>query len=407
MPWFGAILGLAVAIGGGVILAQLLMSPPASELAELAGYFALSGALTIGGGWLALRAADRNLSLSILAKTFLGGIIVSAAALLNVLVIAGLMFVSTGHDLKLLICLILFSAVATASLSFWVARSVAGRLDIIAGAVKSLARGDLKARASVDGGDEVSRLAEDVNALGRRLQEAEDEREALDRERRELTTAISHDLRTPLASLRAMVEALDDGIILGAEITRYYGVMRREIDRLSRMIDDLFELARIDAGALPLKRELISVEEIAADVVDAMQPQALLNSVSVELRSSEPANANLDGARMERAIANLVRNAIQHTPSGGRIAVAVERENGWIDVRVSDDGEGIDAADLPRVWDRFFRAEKSRHRSTGDGDGAGLGLAIVRGIVEAHGGTVAAQSSPGRGSAFTLRVPSD
>jgi signal transduction histidine kinase len=395
-----------VAIGGGVILAQLLMSPPTSELAELAGYFALSGALTIGGGWLALRTADRNLSLSILGKTFLGGIIASAAALLNVLVIAGLMFVSTGHDLKLLICLTLFSAVATASLSFWVARSVAGRLDIIASAVKSLAGGDLKARAGVAGDDEVSRLAADVNALGRRLQEAEDEREALDRERRELTTAISHDLRTPLASLRAMVEALDDGLIEGAEITRYYGVMRREIDRLSRMIDDLFELARIDAGALPLKRELISVEEIAADVVDAMQPQALLNSVSVELQSSEPANANLDGARMERAIANLVRNAIQHTPSGGRIAVAVERENGWIDVRVSDDGEGIDPVDLPHIWDRFYRAEKSRYRGVGDGVGAGLGLAIVRGIVEAHGGNVAAQSSPDGGSVFTLRLPS-
>src|SRR5260370_32536909 len=174
--------------------------------------------------------------------------------------------------------------------------------------------------------------------------------------------------------------------------------MRREIERLSRMIDDLFELARIDAGALPLHRELISVEEVAADVVDALQPQARLNGVDVELHASGRVTASLDGARMERAIANLVRNAIQHTPAGGRIDVAVERQNGSVDVRVTDSGEGIDPVDLPRIWDRVYRAEKSRRRGPGDADGAGLGLAIVRGIIEAHGGSVAAESAPERGS---------
>ena len=107
---------------------------------------------------------------------------------------------------------------------------------------------------------------------------------------------------------------------------------------------------------------------------------------------------------VERAIANLVRNAIGHTPSGGRIEVSVERQDGWIDIRVADTGEGIDAEDLPRIWERFYRAEKSRHRSGGD-DGAGLGLAIVRGIVEAHGGRVSAESSPGSGATFTMRLP--
>ena len=406
LPWLSAALGLSLAISCGLLLAQLLMSPPFSELWKLAMYFGLAGGATMTAGWLTLHNADRALGLSIQAKAFLGGIISSIVALLNVLIIAGLMFVSTGHDLKLLVSVILFSAVVTAFLSLWVARNVAGRLDVIAAAVKSLASGDLKARARVVGGDEVTRLAADVNALGDRLQQAEDQRRALEHERRELTTAISHDLRTPLASLRAMVESLADGVVDGDESKRYYGTMRREIERLNRMIDDLFELARIDAGALPLHRELISVEEVAADVVDALQPQARLNSVAVGLRASGRVTANIDGARMERAIANLVRNAIQHTPAGGRIDVAVERENGWVDVRVSDTGEGIDPADLPRIWDRFYRAEKSRRRGPGDAGGAGLGLAIVRGIVEAHGGTVAAESAPERGSTFTLRLPS-
>ena len=404
LPWLGAILALTLAIGSGILAAELLMHPPASELWELTAYLALAGAGTMAAGWLILEAADRTLGLSLQAKSFLGTAIASGVALLNVLIVAQLMFISTAHDLKLLLALMAFAGIVGVFFSLWVARTVTGRLALITGGVQRLAGGDLSARVPVEGGDEVARLAADVNALAVRLQEAEEQREALDRERRELTIAISHDLRTPLASVRAMVEALDDHMIEGAEVDRYYSTMRREIERLNRMIDDLFELAQIDAGVLKLVREPVSVQEIVADVVDAFQVQATRRDIGLELRTNGRADATLDGSRIERAIANLLRNAIEHTPDGGRIRVSVGSSDAWIEVSVSDNGDGIAEADLPHIWERFYRAEKSRQRST-NGDGAGLGLAIVKGIVEAHDGTVSAKSSAETGTMFTLRLP--
>jgi signal transduction histidine kinase len=247
---------------------------------------------------------------------------------------------------------------------------------------------------------------EDVEALALKLRRADEERAALERERRDLTVAISHDLRTPLASLRAMVEALADGVVQGeGESRRYFEAMRREVERLGALIDDLFELARIDAHALDLDMKPLPIEEIAADVVAGMDAHA--RSLSIDLALNvEPAipKAVVDGRRIERAISNLVRNALQHTPRGGRVEVSLRQDADWIVVSVSDNGRGIEEQQLPRIWERFYRAEASRTRD-GDGDGAGLGLAIVRGFVEAHGGRVEAESGPRLGSTFTIRLP--
>ncbi|MCI0849548.1 MAG: HAMP domain-containing histidine kinase, partial [Chloroflexi bacterium] len=252
-PWLAAALGLTLAIGAGLLLAQLLMSPPAGDMRTLAAYLTLSGATTMGFGWLALRLADRAVGLGVRAKTFIGAAIGSGVALLNVFIVAQLMFVNTAHDLRLLLALIGFAAVVTVFFSLWVASAIAGRLEVVASGIRALAGGDYATRVDVEGGDEVARLAADVNILAGRLRESEEQREELDRERRELTAAISHDLRTPLASVRAMVEALDDRVVDDpAEVERYYRTIRREIDRLSRMITDLFELAQMDAGKLQL-----------------------------------------------------------------------------------------------------------------------------------------------------------
>ena len=406
-PWLGAVLALTLAIGAGVLLAQLLMSPPSSDLRTLAAYLTVSGVASLGLGWLALRAADRAVGLTIQAKAFLSSIIGSGVALLNIFIVAQLMFVSTSHDLDLLIALILFSAIVTLFFSLWVATTVAGRIELVADGIRSLAGGDYQARLADAGGDEVAKLAADVNLLATRLQAAEEQRTALDRERQELTAAISHDLRTPLASVRAMVEALDDHVVEEAgEVKRYYGTMRREIERLSSMIDDLFELARMDAGALELERRPVALQEVAAEVVDAMQAQAKQAGVTLALRvDGSPSELSLDGARIERVAANLVRNALEHAPAGGQVAVRVFAENGWAALEVTDNGEGIKAGAIERVWDRFYRGERSRQRRPGAADGAGLGLAIVRGFVEAHGGTVEATSPAGRGATFTVRLP--
>jgi signal transduction histidine kinase len=406
-PWLAGVLALVLAIGVGLLLAQLLMAPPAGDLRSLAAYLTLSGAATMGAGWLALHAADRAVRVPIQTKAFLGAIIGSGVALLNVFVVAQLMFVSTSHDLKLLVALIAFSAVVTVFFSLWVASTIAGRVGTVAAAIRSLAGGDYGTRADVGGGDEVTQLAEDLNRLASRLQMAEEQRHAVDRERRELTAAISHDLRTPLSSIRAMAEALDDQVLDDpAEVQRYYGTIRREIERLGRMIDDLFELAQMDAGAVELNRHPVTLHEIAAEVVDAMQAQASRNGVTLILNvDGHPPKTPLDGSRIERVLGNLIRNALNHTPESGRVDVNVFADDDYVGLKVSDTGDGIATADLPHIWERFYRAEKSRRRLPQEADGAGLGLAIVRGIIEAHGGTVDASSSAGRGATFTIRLP--
>ena len=406
MSAVAAVLALALAIGAAVLLTELTMSPSWAELRKLAIYLALAGVASAGLGWVALRGADRMLGPGLRGRAFLSSVIAGAVALLNVIIVGRLMFVSTEHDLNLLLTLVIFSAVITAFFSFSVAATVAGRIENIATAIRLLAHGAFATRLAPNGNDEVARLSEDVDLLAARLQAADDQRAALDRERRELTAAISHDLRTPLASLRAMTEALNDGIVdEPAEVRRYYATMRREIERLSRMIDDLFELSQLDAGALKLERLPICVQDIAAEVVDAMQAAARLAGVELILNvDSSPPEIEVDGGRIERAIGNLVRNALEHTPGGGRVLVSVAATNGNVDLRVADSGSGIAPSDLPHVWERFYRADISRGRN-GNGDGAGLGLAITRGIVEAHGGSVEAISGGGDGATFVLRLP--
>ncbi len=405
--WLGPVLALTLAIGIGLLIAELLMTPPAGELRDLGAYLALSGAATLGAGWLALRLADHAIGLSIKAKAFLGTVIGGGVALLNVFIVAQLMFVSTAHDLKLLVALLVFSALVTLFFSMWVASTIVGRMAAATAGIRKLAAGELDSRIALPGGDEVAQLANDVDILAERLQAAERQRASLDRERKELTAAVSHDLRTPLASVRAMVEALADDVVKDpAEVKRYYDAMRHEIDRLSHMVDDLFELAQMDAGAPRLERRNVALHEIAAEVIEAMQAQARLNDVALTLgMEGDQPDVFVDGARVERVIANLIRNAMEHTPPGGRIDVRVVADDGWLRLHVSDTGEGIAEDDLPHIWNRFFRADKSRKRGPEAADGAGLGLAIVRAIVEAHGGLVDVTSAPGRGALFTLRFP--
>lgn len=398
---------MLLAVACGLLLARLLLAPRADDMRILAAYLALSGTATMAGGWLTMRTVDHAGRLSIRAKSVFTALTGTAVSLLNVLIVAQLMFVSTSHDLRLLFVLIGFGAAVTAVFSLWVGSSTASRLEAIADGVAALASGRYGERAAVTGGDEVASLARDLNALAAKLQSIEAERAAIDTERRELTAAISHDLRTPLASLRAMVEALDDEVVVEpGEVRRYHVTMRREIDRLTRMIDDLFELAQLDAGAFRLQLSPVSLHELLGEVGDAMQPQAHRRAIDLALDlDGTDARVIADGSRIERAVSNVVRNAIEHTPEGGRVSVSLRVGHGRAEVRVADTGEGIAAADLEHIWKRFYRGSKSRTRSPLGGDGAGLGLAITRAIIESHGGSAEAASAHGAGATIILRLP--
>ncbi len=401
-----AALLLAAACLSSVLAAQFLFSPPSHDLRALAVYVLVSGAASIALGAAAFHWSTQRLGLRLGSLIALGAIVGSVAGLLNVLVVARLMFVSTSHDLGLLAALTLSSGIIAAGFSLWVAARLSTRVATITKGIQALADGRYDEDVRVPAGDELSELAADVNLLARRLRDAEADRAAIERERRDMTAAVSHDLRTPLGSMRAMIEALADELITApADRARYYRSLAADVERLSRLVDDLFQLAQFDSGAVRLERRTVALEEIAREVTEAVEAQA--RSAGVAVVFAPPAEQVLtfvDGFLIERAIRNLIVNAIEHTPSGGVVRVRASKDADMASVLVEDTGDGIASADLPRIWDRFYRAERSRTRSAGS-DGVGLGLAIVHGTVSAHGGSVMAASEAVKGARLGFTIP--
>jgi len=247
-------------------------------------------------------------------------------------------------------------------------------------------------------------LASELERARRRVELMAERERMLERSRRELVAWVSHDLRTPIAGIRAMVEALDDGVVDDpAEVRRYHGQLVCEADRLARLVDDLFELSRIEADTLALTLEPLSLGELVSDAVASAAVVAESKGVRVAGRVDGPA-PRISGAAPEltRAVHNLLDNAIRHTPPGGVVEVAVAGIDGAAEVSVRDECGGIPAADLDRVFDLAYRGDTAR--SPGDDEGAGLGLAIARGFVEAHRGDIAVRNEPG-GCRFIVTLP--
>ncbi len=251
---------------------------------------------------------------------------------------------------------------------------------------------------------ELAGLSAGLTAAHERLGNARAREKALEASRRELVAWVSHDLRTPLAGLRAMAEALEDQVVIDPrEVSHYHSQIRRETDRLSLMIDDLFELSRIHAGALRLSRRLVGLEDLVAEVVASTEPVARARGIRLTGSAVRGMPVLIDTAEMGRAVRNLVTNAIRHTPPDGTIEIIGEIQAGQACVSVADECGGIPPADLPRVFDVAFRGESARTPDP-QGAGAGLGLSICRGIVDAHSGHVSV-GNVGPGCQFTITLP--
>jgi signal transduction histidine kinase len=218
--------------------------------------------------------------------------------------------------------------------------------------------------------------------------------------RRNLVAWASHDLRAPLSSLQGMIEALEDGL---AEPGQYLPEMRRQVRTLSRLVDDLFELSRIETGTLTLALMDVSVTELAAQCVRSLLPTAERRGVHLSIQGgSQMARARCDPDKTERVLLNLLTNALRHTPDDGSIAVRVANAGAAVEVVVEDTGQGVPDGAVDRVFESFWRADPSRTPETG---GAGLGLAIARGLVEAQGGRIWAENRPEGGARFRFTVP--
>jgi len=253
---------------------------------------------------------------------------------------------------------------------------------------------------------ELQRLHEELAGTARTLTESRNRERALESSRRELVAWVSHDLRTPLAGLRAMAEALEDGVAAAPD--RYYKQIRVEVDRLAGMVDDLFEISRLQAGAPSSRSERVCLDDLVSDCVAALEPVAGLQGVRLVGRSDAAAEVLGNGAELNRALTNLLVNAIRHTGPAGTVQITLrasdDPEPHCAEVTVRDECGGIAAEDLGRVFDVGFRGEPARTPEPGLGAGAVLGLAITRGIVSAHYGSVDVRNAGG-GCEFVVRLP--
>jgi signal transduction histidine kinase len=321
-------------------------------------------------------------------------------ALANLAVLTMQMFVS-DHDATLVTALLLYSIGSGVGVALTLARSSSVAVERLVETAEALGGGDLGARAGdLGAGSELEMLARTLDDMARRLQAARARELALEGTRRDLITAVSHDLRTPLAGLRAMVEAIDDGVVEDAlSVRRYVGEMRGSVLQLSGMVDDLFELAQLDAGAIEVETSHARLDEVVHSAVAAVEPAAQRKRLVLvaDLGGVEDVPCS---PRLTRVLQNLLGNAVRHTPADGTVRIAARRSEVGLELAVEDTGEGMTPEDLARVFDPFFRADPSR-----SGGGAGLGLALAKRIVETLGGRISAESTPAAGSRFAVLLP--
>lgn len=323
----------------------------------------------------------------------LAGLSLAAVLLpLVAVVVSGVVMFDSEHDVLILAVAAAASTAALAA-ALLLSRSISHPIERLASASSALARGDLSARAAEHGPAELAQLAVSFNEMAESIEQLFDAR-------RELVAWASHDLRTPLASMQAMLEALEDGL---AEPEDYLPVLRSQVRTLSGLVDDLFELARIDAGVLTLEIAAAPLSGVVESCLRGLEAEARARQITLEARIDDGVPAVLCAPdKVERVLFNLLTNALRHTPSDGSVAVVVEPLAEEVRVTVEDTGEGIPADSLRRVFDRFWRGDPAR--SSGRG-GAGLGLAIASGLVEAQGGRIWAENRPGGGARISFTLP--
>ena len=396
-------LGTLLAVAGGLIAFSVVFQPPGSTFAAMAAYLGITATISLVAGALAYRLGWMRRSPR-LAWTLLAGYLLAAAlTFVNVLTTARLMFISQ-HDLLLSSVLLVFSAVIAVSIGYLVSSTVVAAVRTLNHGADEVARGNLDVVLPEEGPEELAALARRFNAMTARLKLAESERATFEQARRDLITAVGHDLRTPIASVRVITEALADGMVEDpATVQRYLGTASRDLDALSRLVDDLFVLAQLDSGGVQLELRPNSLADMVSDTLESFSARA--EQQRVKLRGEALAglpSLEFDASYVGRVLTNLVDNALRYTPPGGEIVLTTSAVDDGVEVQVCDSGPGIDERDLPLVFDRFYRGEASRSRALG---GSGLGLAIVKGIVEAHGGRVGVRVAPGAGTTFSFVLP--
>src|SRR3984957_3675313 len=381
-------LGRRLPLGG-----KFVMSDQIQIVLIAVGCASAVGLVGMGLIWLLRRA---SLRLSIHASSVVPVLVIAAGTLGT----AKAMFLSQ-HDLGVVVMVCVIAGIVACAFSWLLGRQVASGSAALRQAARSL--GDEADQFRLPGlplAAEFATLSRELADTSAKLARSRTRERALEQSRRQLVAWVSHDLRTPLAGLRAMAEALEDG--LAADPPRYHKQMRVEAERLATMVDDLFELSRIHAGTLQLAPDQIALDDLVSDVLASTEALAREHGVRLDGRASGQLAVRADPRELSRALTNLLANAIRHTPPGGCVRVEVRPQGGNALLAVADGCGGIPEADLPYVFDLAWRGTDAR--SPARGSGAGLGLAIVRGVVEAHQGSVRVANT-GVGCCFEMTLP--
>ncbi|GHA10487.1 two-component sensor histidine kinase [Streptomyces tauricus] len=361
----------------------------------LIALYAFAGAAAAGlagaGALRLIRRRSLTVSLAVVAA------VAVTAMLAGTLAVAQAMFLS-AHDLSVVTTVVAMAAVVSMVTALLLGRWVVARSRELVVAARSFGDGGDFTAPGAPATAELAAVSRELAATSARLAESRMRERALESSRRELVAWISHDLRTPLAGLRAMSEALEDGV--ADDPQRYLRQIRTEVDHLNDMVGDLFELSRIHAGTLALSLSRMSLYDLVSDALAGADPLARRHGVRLVGDLVEPVPVEVDGKEMSRVLGNLLVNAIRRTPADGTVAVAASRSADGVVLSVSDGCGGIPEQDLPRVFDTGWRGSDARTPPAG----AGLGLAIVQGIVEAHQGRATVRNISG-GCRFEVTLP--
>ena len=396
-------LGIAVTVAIALLIFTLLMRPTLLDTRQMAIFLTITSLLSLLVGYGAYRTGWINRSPRLQVSLLGGYILSSLLTFINVWITARLMFASE-HDLLLATVLLLFAGGIATILGTFYTETLTARITRLNDAAHQIANGKFNVHIADVGRDELAQLADSFNKMAVQLETAERNKKELETMRKDLVAWVGHDLQTPLASIRAIVEALADGLVEDPEtVQRYLRNAKKDIQSLSILIDDLFQMAKIDAGGLKLDLERGSISDLISDTIESFKE--LADRGKIQLNGIVEAGVDpvlMDVQRIGRVLANLVGNAIKYTPSGGSVFIRAFASTPGIKVEVKNTGGAIPADDLPHIFEQFYRGERSRSRSSG---GAGLGLAIAKGIVEAHQGQIGVSSQPGQATSFFFILP--
>jgi signal transduction histidine kinase len=408
-PWRSLVLLLAGMLASmllAVLFVAVSLKPPASDLRLLILFMAGSGGLTVVLAYLLYRMGLTRWFSSLRWSLLMIVLITAVLIMVNVWVTARLMFISQ-HDLVLTIALLVFAGLTALIFGLFVTRTITERIEVLSRASERLAEGKFDTRLEVMGSDELAALIQTFNWMADNLQKIDQQKKMVDETRRDLIAWVSHDLRTPLTSIRVMLEALADEVVTDPDtMARYVHSSLSEIRHLSRLIDDLFELAKLDTQRLEAHYDMSSLKDLISDVLSSTQARAehrqitLVGTVSEDL---DPVYMAPD--KIQRVLHNLIDNALRHTPPHGEVTIRAGREGDQVRVEVHNTGSAVDRAHVNHLFDSFYRGDSSRVRDEDGRRGTGLGLAIARGFVEAHRGKIWVDSRADTGTTFSFTLP--